>query len=92
MFRWLMKKFKIKPSRRKLNQGDSTDAKENRPVAKSLAANKKTFQQIFDRCGDVRLREFELDTEPPVKWMRAWPRAGFFRLKSITGRQMCLLK
>jgi spore germination protein KA len=75
MFNVLRKKLKkalgknknMKVSHEQFDQGESQT--EKHIIASSLRKNKKTIQAIFNNCADVKFREFELGTVPPVKLM-----------------------
>ncbi len=77
MFNLLRRKLKItlgrnkdsKVSHERFDEGESDTAVERHPITSSLEKNKKTIQEIFNNCGDVIFREFELGTRPPVKLM-----------------------
>lgn len=71
---WLMRKIKKKNKRPAANapQGDSLGPVEQYPLSTSLAKNKAEMQQVFDRCSDVVMREFELGSKPPVKVMAVY--------------------
>lgn len=77
MFNILRKKLKkifgknkdLSVSHEKFDEGESDDATEKHPITESLEKNKGILHEIFNKCADVKFREFELGTIPPVKLM-----------------------
>ncbi len=57
----------LKIPHERFDEGESDDAVEQHPITSSLADNQKTLREIFNKCGDVTFREFELGTAPPVQ-------------------------
>ena len=77
MFNVLRRKIKttlgrnkdLQVSHQKFKHGEGSGGIEQRPVDSSLQKNKQVLQQVFNNCIDVKFREFELGTAPPVNLM-----------------------
>lgn len=77
MFNVLRRKLKttfgrnkdLQVSHRKFKHGEGSGGSEKRPADSSLEKNKKVLEQVFNNCFDIRCREFELGTAPPVNLM-----------------------
>ncbi len=70
MFKWVTKKFNKLKQQQKTTENKLTETiVEDKQISKNLMANKQIFKQIFDRCGEIWFREFELGTNPPIKMM-----------------------
>ena len=77
MFAFLHRKLKksfgknkdLKVSHERFDEGESDDARERHRIFGSLEKNRKTILEIFNNWSDIRIRQFELGTVPPVKLM-----------------------
>ncbi len=77
MFTFLRRKLKktfgknkdLMVAHERFDEGESDETKERHRISGSLEKNKKIIQEIFNDCADVRFRQFELGTVPPVKLM-----------------------
>ncbi len=66
MFKQVLQKV-LGASGKNTTANSAKEPKEQRPLVANIAENLKILHQVFDLCGDVVFREFQLNTKPALK-------------------------